>query len=403
MSRYRHFAGKESAATATYSRWNKYGSNTTSYPSSKTFDRMWDRVTPDFDTVLRAGELLPVNSMTKRVSTMQFLAGRIDYVDTNQQTQYGGATFGLGLDMLFDLDDTGQNPGGHPIETLIPPPKMIDVSIKEALAAGKRFTFDALTWAAELNRTVQLFMQTFERLLYTGKTLMRKARKYSRSPSEAWKKFSELWLEWRYGWRLLIFDVQNLLDALKKGKFARNRGWAENVEQSSFTVQYHKSGGIEFDASALFEIHHTVRAGSLFEVSIDGLDIGGNSTITSWEKIPFSFVLDWFIDIGTAIIAVTDRPGFTFKHLWVSVDSVVDPSTCVVNLGNLNGNTVLSTTPPLFTGSYRIFSRQPRLPDFLVTLPEFRLNLNWQKLLDLLALGRAMHGLLKSFVGLKSF
>jgi hypothetical protein len=141
-------------------------------------------------------------------------------------------------------------------------------------------------------------------------------------------KVNELWLEGRYGWRPFIFDLKNILDAqiteatsrlTKKGKIPvwesdetiLDTTYSWNGLQSKLWRTIKVQGWVGLGQTGDF------RAGVMNPLRKFGLyDLVG----TGWELIPYSFVVDWFINVGAAAGAMQayalldERVGWTTYH-----------------------------------------------------------------------------------------
>lgn len=149
------------------------------------------------------------------------------------------------------------------------------------------------------------------------------------------KDISSVWLEYRYGLRPFMMDVEDTLDAVyapwrrelnhrierKMGKFVRptevNRTplgwqlltsspcsiWGDWVTESSAEVTYYAH-------------QYFTRVGTMNNRF--GMD-GANALSTLWELMPYSFVVDWFVDLGSWIKAVQPTLGLRKYPLVVSV------------------------------------------------------------------------------------
>jgi hypothetical protein len=118
-------------------------------------------------------------------------------------------------------------------------------------------------------------------------------------------KASKLWLEARYGWRTLIYDLEDLNDAIRNFDDKRKR-WSERAGTSYQTVTTSSTN----ISGAYFNI---IRNNTLYwDVSVRGSVVAdiqlqrfrANPIQTAWELIPYSFVLDWFIGVGDALSAI---------------------------------------------------------------------------------------------------
>jgi hypothetical protein len=122
------------------------------------------------------------------------------------------------------------------------------------------------------------------------------------------------WLEIRYGWLPLIYDVQGTLKALSaelKPRFTA-RGFANDAGFSSPSETLN-IGVCEVSSSVSTNLEKRVRAYILYEVDRRSLVPQKLGVLqlpaTIWELVPFSFVFDWFVDIGEWLDAITPRVG----------------------------------------------------------------------------------------------
>lgn len=110
------------------------------------------------------------------------------------------------------------------------------------------------------------------------------------------------WLELQYGWQPLLSDVYGLAQYLEKSKAYKKRevitsvvhrqvhetalykgdtAWTTEVKESTYTVKY----------VVYFSEDDVVQTSTAL-----GL---GNPAAVAWELVPFSFVVDWFLPIGS--------------------------------------------------------------------------------------------------------
>jgi hypothetical protein len=110
--------------------------------------------------------------------------------------------------------------------------------------------------------------------------------------------------------------------------------------------------------------------------------IGANPFVTFWELTRFSFVIDWFIDIGSWISAITPRVGFEGKGVSVSATMSITEDD-VVNVTGIGPWTYVMQPG----GMHRKINRYVRY-DYSsgFPLPSIQVNLNRFKVLDLVAL-----------------
>jgi hypothetical protein len=173
---------------------------------------------------------------------------------------------------------------------------------KRIVIADSYQTWDALTSAAELSKALKLFT----RLL---KGAVNPVRSFARLVSESRepKKVAGRWLEYRYGIMPTILEIQDLM------KLITEVGFAYKTSRSTRTGSLTLPTDAPDDANGvnITERQHDWRVSATGKArygtsSLRALDqISVNPFLTGWELIPFSFVVDWFVNIGDYIQAQT--------------------------------------------------------------------------------------------------
>lgn len=121
------------------------------------------------------------------------------------------------------------------------------------------------------------------------------------------------WLELQYGWKPLLSDVYNACDALSKRD---GRDWRVTVKGRASEVESRGYTRLSFDA---FDMTASRRTSSFVRIdafpsnevliSLQSLGIT-NPLIIGWELVPFSFVVDWFLPIGSWLESLDATLGF---------------------------------------------------------------------------------------------
>jgi len=130
---------------------------------------------------------------------------------------------------------------------------------------------------------------------------------------------TDVWLEYRYGWRPFIGEINSIHKALTverplgvKSAYGLHKSEA-NSEIFNETVEIDREGyKIMVDASLTFKGNPTVKAGYNYMnkpnsrndswSAIFGLDFGSLAS-TAWELVPFSFIIDMFLNLGSCLQA----------------------------------------------------------------------------------------------------
>jgi hypothetical protein len=120
------------------------------------------------------------------------------------------------------------------------------------------------------------------------------------------RRVGSAWLELQYGWKPLVQDLYGIIDETTRvliNKIERYRGYGK----SSFDLRYiSASNAPNCSAGGSIKGHVTVKLGIACEVP--DFDLARwtslNPASIAWELLPYSFVVDWFIDIGGSMRAL---------------------------------------------------------------------------------------------------
>jgi hypothetical protein len=259
------------------------------------------------------------------------------------------------------------------IETLVPSVDLIDAQKFVQSAAERIYAkgHDTLTFLSELKKTTSMFRGVADKLrrLASGK-----------SPGE----IADLWMEGRYGWRTLMYDLIDLNGALTEFDASRKR-YSERTGRSYTDVQsssgFYSPGGQNMIKVSRVDSYEVSVRGSV-TADIQPPQFRFNLVATGWELIPFSFVIDWLVDVGSAIMACS------FLTL---TDRYSASSGYVINLERETSLSAGTHTLYSITASG---SREDnvtwtsRTPTSVPILPQLQLNVDWLKGLDLIAMIR---------------
>jgi hypothetical protein len=116
------------------------------------------------------------------------------------------------------------------------------------------------------------------------------------------KQWGNTWLEWQYGVRPLLSDVYNSANQILTGQ--RN-GVTHIVGKSKDVFDWRKEVDVEGTAKERMHILQSTRykIHANFQIPESRwLELAGftslNPAALAWELLPYSFVADWFLDIG---------------------------------------------------------------------------------------------------------
>lgn len=213
---------------------------------------------------------------------------------------------------------------------------------------------------------------------------------------------SNLWLEYRYAMRPLVFEMTQAITALgasvAKGTRQTARGYDEDFTTSSgtwtidngltavTTGSYYKATRLSFRAGVLYDIEQDING----ILALWGFD---QPWETIWELTPFSFIVDWFFNIGDIISGWSEQASLRALGSWVTIreDTVTTAKALSFEI---------NTHPLLASGS--IMAQQGILTDQTIytqrvpspsrpIIPTLNLKLDVSKLIDLATIGRGLY------------
>jgi hypothetical protein len=238
-------------------------------------------------------------------------------------------------------------------------------------------------------------------------TTLRRRRKGSKNHRR--RVLSETWLEYQYGWRPLVSDLEGGLDALSR--FAQKPIRFKSVSGSGRDERDHSPAPLEVDSGRILYTvnrkYHTI--GTARYWGVVELQTGGSTSVPGnlgfrldrfvpslWELIPYSFIVDYFSNVGDIISSWA----FGMSQVrWVSKTIRTESSYELTvpsyrqNPGALPYTRSIMMMPCKSVGSCVSVTRSPGVSTLV---PSFRLEvpgMSSLKWLNLAALGRSRKSL----------
>lgn len=141
---------------------------------------------------------------------------------------------------------------------------------------------------------------------------------------------ASLWLQYRYGLRPIMLDIENVLKNihnLRRYERKTTRALLTDQRSSQQTAIYGPvDGNVRVSYKGSYNHQLRVRAMSLDEFSIGAIEEIGFTTkglvTLPWELIPYSFVVDWFLNVGDYFGSLVPAIGYDHKGGAVTVESI---------------------------------------------------------------------------------
>lgn len=384
-------------------------------------EEMTDVIVPQFHTRMNEGEII-MNPMTQTkikdvlspgyVSFSASMDGTTDpeKVKIDYRSSYRGP---IVLPHYGDSGYTSAFEIGRVSES------MQDLALQRAYAAAKTGSVQGLVTLVELPKSVRLLKTLGKRLLAVKNLkyvdLYRRGiiHAYRKNPKQLStdvralvRKASRQWLEYRYGIRQLLFDWEDMCTILAnmadKPAHTVFRGF-ESGTLSSYVkptwtaslitgtkLQRDLTHATQFEASAGVVVSDNNRYNLPHDAGLTQV------LPTMWELSRLSFVVDWFIDIGTWIAAWQPKVGPEIVGSWstsVTKDVITMTAEAIDNGSSTHSSNSkykyyisksVSGSPAV---RKRTITTTRRIADpQLALLPKVNVSLDTAKIVDLVAL-----------------
>lgn len=342
-------------------------------------DVMDDFVVPNFHKRTANGELIPTNPRTLTRTGYGYYR---NFVAAKSLHQSGSSWY---------AQWSWQTCLYRPNMALPPTPPTNGLLI-EAHAKMQAGFMDALTSSLELGKTIQLIVGFKKRLMEQLQHLVKASVRFLRTKSDRRKlisiadvlrTMSEMWLEYRYGWRILWYEYNSIVKVVNDlgSEFVRRS--FRVTELGPTTEKTERADNGYQVAITHLTTSSTLRAGATGEMPITG-QVSLDPLVTAWELLPLSFVLDMFWNVGDVLQAFSPTQPVKPVDSWTSVERMVyafmefEYSSSMPEIKVANETVIHGELPFILDRR-----RSPTAPsvEFLAEV-----NLSWQRAADLGAL-----------------
>lgn len=366
--------------------------------SATEYRSITDIVTPDYKRRSAAGEIInnPMSSVLEQEwppVAVPFSRHILNNDGTNP-TRFTGSTYtGSSMMLSSDLLDYF----GQPTEVADSIESLKAQAVTQAHAGTSASEISALMVAAESQKTIG----SMASIMYDVYRIVKAARKLDFAYIRKQLSYDELenrYMELRYALRPLMYDAAGITNAnnalsIYQRKRQTSRGFQAYSFSDKDTIEV-VDGSRTYTVERSVKVDANIRAGVLSQVEVSALNVWGldQPLETLWEVIPFSFIIDWFINIGDTIAAWTPNYGVKELASWVTVEKTVTYLNKVVSSKN--------TAAWSYSDSYDItgqkslirITKDRTVNPSLSYYPRSKVRLDALKLLDLTAISRGLLG-----------
>lgn len=229
-------------------------------------------------------------------------------------------------------------------------------------------------------------MRTIPRLIAFAKRAKRKQRP-GMTMEEAKNAIGNSWLEYRYGWRPLLSSIYGLVN-FERSIASHRKLMARTTSKVSWHRAIAASGSTP---PCSYDVRHSRRCeiGITYRVDQPWLFdatriVSLNPVAIAWELLPYSFVVDWFLDIGGYMQNLEQSLflGLTFERGYVTYTDKVEVTGRYQGTWGSSGNSI---NAPFRTRLTRL-GRTPLSAPPRPKMPHFEPHLGWQRMLSAAAL-----------------
>jgi len=212
--------------------------------------------------------------------------------------------------------------------------RQYDAAYSQAYERLKNAVGDNAGWAenlAQFGKTMESTNDRLGQLVRFTTALKRRnfraAARALRSPKPdrvtLKKSFASNFLEWEYGWSPLLKDISSSLKILTETDFGSHKVRGSASASGSY---FNRTSGTQLQGtwfqvdSKGFELK--VRVFALAQIVNPNLYLAGSMGIIDpalpWKLVPFSFVVDWFVNVEQVISSLTPFLGVSLTRQGVS-------------------------------------------------------------------------------------
>lgn len=215
---------------------------------------------------------------------------------------------------------------------------------------------------------MSLFRKTVSVVGQSADSAIRVAlRVKAKGPLAVARAFASAWLQYRYGWMPVLYSLSDALKALGLSEHHWEEGRAQqDISDTATNYQYEYTDDADRIFTETLVYTQSIRGWAASELKFQNA-FGFDPLRTGYELLTFSFVLDWLIQVGTYLEAISPFAAGTTLGSCYSIKTEAEWNIRYSYQGKTSGGLyrnrswdILLTTYKLV--SYERFARAPSLP-----------------------------------------
>lgn len=220
--------------------------------------------------------------------------------------------------------------------------------INEVYAKLNSSDAQALVTMVEARKTASMLQRPFGSVMNLLGEVANRKLSLVRKGFSASKAFSSAWLEYRFGWKPLLYDIDNICKAtayllvnqanaqrvILRSK-SRSIDWSGKKDTPTLVagLSYCNFSSTKFDryklsAGIVADIHPAMTSDMIRNHF--GLQLSDVPS-TIWELVPFSFVVDRFVNVGQWLSAMRMNPEVSIRGTWATTERFMTESISVAD------------------------------------------------------------------------
>lgn len=323
----------------TYTFWDMNGTEGTQQTNwdGKLAENIDDIAHPRFHTRVKLGELFN-DPMTLSKSYRFHQDGNFSFTQADNTYRWQGD--------MYNSFSAMSATGGYPD---VDPASMANMCRNDArvklFSKLNESTISGGENMAELGQAISMLRRPFASAgnllkeinrLKARKLLAANRKRMALSTADA---LSSSWLEYSYGWKPILNDLQKLVTIIDeranrvveditvvRAKVNRSKNRSANFSKTladgSFFTGFEISGNRSTDLTVVVGVGVAVRPNRIFGDSYWSRSLGLRAVDLPkllWDLTPYSFVSDWFVNVGGWISAMTPNHGVDEVYSWETI------------------------------------------------------------------------------------